>query len=91
MAKDPTMHDRRALLRGLGIGVPASLAIASSAEALPADLDPMTPQDVFEIYVSECLRCLPQHFAKDSRSNMRMLIEAQGVALAMVLARLQQK
>lgn len=80
-------HARREILKAFGIGVPAAIVAASNVEA--SQTEKMTPRDVFEIYVAEYLALLPEHFAKGRTSNVRMMAEAQGAALAMVLARLQ--
>lgn len=91
-----SLTDRRDFLTRLGIGIPASVigseahAAASNAPDIPSAVA-LSPQEVFTIYVSEALNCLPPYWSRDANSNMRQLIEAQGAALALVLAHLQQR
>ena len=83
-----TLADRRSLLKSLGIAVPASLLTAT----VPKN-SPVTPEEVFTLYVSESVRLLPHimgEAAGDRDSVLRQLIEVQGAALALVLVRLQQ-
>ena len=87
-----SMSDRRDFLKTLGISVPAAL-IATPTAAKEAEMaNAVTPQEIFEIYVSESLTLLPHYFADaatDRHSVVRQLIEVQGAALATVLMYLQ--
>lgn len=82
--------DRRAFLKTMGVAVPASIVAAPPAHGLPQNV--LSPREVFETYVAECLHRLPQHgLTTEPGSVLRTIIEIQGAALATVLAELQHR
>jgi hypothetical protein len=101
------MSDRRAFLKSLGVVVPAfpmaARATHSVLDYAPRQTGGATdsavsaagfcsPEDVFEIYVAEALRILQERGVSTIPDGLvRMTIEAQGAALAMVLAHLQNR
>lgn len=89
------MTDRRGFLKSIGVAVPSSIAAASVIPAYAEPIrSPLTPQEVFEIYVADSLRNLPKHvpgIMTDVGSVVRALVEVQGAALATVLIELQRR
>lgn len=95
-----TIENRREFLKQCGITVPAVIASAR-AEGLsdyagPATAPPlaMSPEEVFTVFVSEALFHVGQRVPGISvtrDSLTRAIFEAQGAALALVLAELQKR
>lgn len=89
--------DRREFLKAMGVVVPASIVAAPPVIGLPQEM--ISPRDIFEMYVAECLRIMPQYtghlypggLSTQTSSVLRSLIEVQGAALATVLAELQHR
>jgi hypothetical protein len=94
-----TIEHRRAFLQRCGVTVPAIIASAR-AEGMsdyagpagePAPLA-MTPDEVFTIFVSEALAQIERRGLSIVRDSLvRSIFEAQGAALALVLAEIQKR
>jgi hypothetical protein len=91
--------DRRQFLQAMGVAVPASIDIDWDQIVAGFPQGTLSPRDVFEIYVAECLRIMPQKtgalypggLATEAGTVLRALIEVQGEGLAAVLAELQHR
>jgi hypothetical protein len=86
------MSSRREFLQGLGITTPSVLGALHPPSAFAAGGQaPITPAEVFEIYVEAYLRALPPQITRKRGSLSHGLAVAQGYALAIVLAELQAR
>lgn len=81
------MADRRSLLKALGISVPAALVATPKVHAVAMARQTLTPQEVFEIYVSEAMHQFGlRGMSTELHSTNRQVAEILGAALAAVKA-----
>ena len=92
MGPEWPLSERRDFLAKLGVSIPLSGALIA-AEMPPAKSQSsmmMTPQEIFVLYCSEALKHIEAEGLRTTKgSPQRIMIEAQAIALARVLAQLQ--